>query len=195
MLEPPDILDLSSLLSRVAAGDLQAERRLLEHFGPRIRAMALARTRDPDLSNDLTQETLVAILQSFRKGQVRDHEKVAGFVAGVTRNVINNQKRRSLRHPESQLDENAEDIAVVTLSDDGDAAERRRLMSRALAELAPADRQVLLLTLVDGLKPGQIAQRIGVTADVARTRKSRALKRILDVIAVQSRNATGGHLE
>jgi DNA-directed RNA polymerase specialized sigma24 family protein len=68
-------------------------------------------------------------------------------------------------------------------------------MAAALAELGPADREVLLLTLVEGLKPGQIATRIGVTADVARTRKSRALKRIMDVLSSRSRNAVGGHLQ
>ncbi len=55
-------------------------------------------------------------------------------------------------------------------------------MARALGTLSPTDRQVLLLTLVEGLKPGQIAMKIGVSADVARTRKSRALKRILEIL-------------
>ncbi len=53
---------------------------------------------------------------------------------------------------------------------------------------------MLLLTLVEGLKPGQIARKIGVSPDVARTRKSRALKRILEVLEIQSRNAPDGHL-
>jgi RNA polymerase sigma-70 factor (ECF subfamily) len=195
MLDPTEGLDLDVLLQRAAAGDAGSERALVEHFAPRVRAMALARTRDPDLSRDLTQETLVALLQAFRKGQVRDHDKVAGFVAGVARNVINNHRRRRLRHPESQLDEHTPDIPAPSPADDVDAVERRRLMAAALAELGPADREVLLLTLVEGLKPGQIATRIGVTADVARTRKSRALKRIMDVLSSRSRNAVGGHLQ
>ena len=81
-----DSSELDVLLRRAAAGDAGSERALVEHFAPRVRAMALARTRDADLSRDLTQETLVALLQAFRKGQVRDHGKVAGFVAGVARN-------------------------------------------------------------------------------------------------------------
>jgi len=194
MLESPEGLDLRALLRRAASGDPHAERLLVEHFAPRVRAIALARTRDQDLSRDLTQETLVALVQAFRKGQVRDHDKVAGFVAGVARNVINNHKRRRLRHPELQLDENTMDVPAPS-SADGDDTERRRLMAGALAELGPADREVLLLTLVEGLKPGQIASRIGVSADVARTRKSRALKRILDVMAARSRNAPDGHIQ
>jgi RNA polymerase sigma-70 factor (ECF subfamily) len=185
--------DLSSLVSRIAAGDPQAESELVEHFAPRVRAMALVRTRDPDLAKDLMQETLLAVLQAFRKGQVRDSDRVAGFVCGVARNVINNHQRRSLKHPESSLDDETA-IAATARDDDHDGQERRRLMARALGTLSPTDRQVLLLTLVDGLKPGQIAQKIGVSADVARTRKSRALKRILEVLEAQSQNAAADHL-
>lgn len=188
MTETPD---LSTLVSRVAAGDSRAETEIVVHFAPRVRAMAVVRTRDPDLARDLTQETLLAVLQAMRKGQVRDRDRIEGFVAGVARNVINNYKRRSLRHPESPLDE---DAAAFAVDDDHDAFERRRLMAHALAELSPPDRQVLLLTLVEGLKPGEIARKLGVSADVARTRKSRALKRILEVLDSRSRNAADGHL-
>jgi RNA polymerase sigma-70 factor, ECF subfamily len=173
--------DFASLVSRVAAGDPDAESELVEHFAPRVRAMAVARTRDRDLAKDLTQETLIAVLQACRKGQVRDLERVAGFVCGVARNVINNHKRRTLKHPETAFDDEAA-IAVPSKDDDHDGPERRRLMARALGTLSPTDRQVLLLTLVEGLKPGQIAMKIGVSADVARTRKSRALKRILEIL-------------
>jgi RNA polymerase sigma-70 factor, ECF subfamily len=173
--------DLASLVSRVAAGDPEAESELVAHVAPRVRAMALVRTRDRDLARDLTQETLIAVLQACRKGQVRDLERVSGFVCGVARNIINNHKRRSLKHPETALDDEAA-IAAPANDGDHDGLERRRVMTRALGTLSPTDRQVLLLTLVEGLKPGQIALRIGVSADVARTRKSRALKRILEII-------------
>jgi len=188
MTAPPD---LSALVGRIAAGDPDAETEIVVHFAPRVRAMAVVRTRDADLAHDLTQETLLAVLQAMRKGQVRDRDRIEGFVAGVARNVINNYKRRSLRHPESPLDEDAPAFAV---DDDHDGLERRRLMTAAMAELSPADRQVLLLTLVEGLKPGEIARKIGVSPDVARTRKSRAVKRILEVLNVRSRNASDGHL-
>jgi len=194
MVESAESPDLDLLLRRAASGDPHAERLLVEHFAPRIRAMALARTRDHDLARDLTQETLVALVLAFRKGQVRDHDRVTAFVAGVARNVINNHKRRRLRHPEAQLDENAVDFPAPSI-DDADTAERRAMLAAALAELGPADREVLRLTLVEGLKSGEIAKRIGVSAEVARTRKSRALKRILDVMADRSRNAPGGHLQ
>jgi RNA polymerase sigma factor (sigma-70 family) len=186
-----DILDVSSLAGRVAAGDAQAETELATHFAPRIRAMALVRTRDADLARDLTQETLLAVIQALRKGQVRDAERVEAFIAGVARNVINNHKRRRLRRPEVQLDD---DTLAVAPDGEREDAERRRLLAGALTLLSAADRQLLLLTLVDGLKSGEIARRLGVSPDVARTRKSRALKRILEALDIQSRNDRDGHI-
>jgi RNA polymerase sigma-70 factor (ECF subfamily) len=67
-------------------------------------------------------------------------------------------------------------------------------MAQALAGLSAADRQVLTLTLVDGLKPGEIAVQIGATAEVVRTRKSRALKRILEILGGRSRNPKARHI-
>lgn len=160
---------------------------------PRVRAMALARTRNPDLARDLTQEALLAVLQSARKDQIRDPERVFAFVAGVARNVINNQRRRLARHPEVSIDENSE-LPALRADDDHESAERQRVINGALAELGPADREVLLLTLVEGMKPGEIAEKTGLTPDVVRTRKSRAIKRVLEVIESRSQNAAASHL-
>jgi RNA polymerase sigma-70 factor, ECF subfamily len=186
----PDTPNPSSLSNRVLAGDPDAERELVEYFAPRVRAMALARTRDPDLAKDLAQEALVAVLQAARKGQIRDALRLEAFVAGVARNIINNHKRKSLRHPELPLD----DRFPVAAADDHGAIERRRLLRQAMATLSPSDRQILVLTLVEGLKPGEIAGRIGASAEVVRTRKSRAVKRILEVIGSLSQNPFTGHL-
>ena len=58
----------------------------------------------------------------------------------------------------------------------------------AMAELGPADRQVLTMTLIDGMKPGEIAQKTGLAPDVVRTRKLRAVRRILEALEGRSRN-------
>ena len=161
---------------------------------PRVRAMAIARTRNPDLARDLTQESLIAILQAARKGQIRDLDRVAAFASGVARNIINNQRRRTARHPEVSIEDDAAAEALMSL-DDHESSERQRIVIGAMAELGSADREVLTLTLVGGLKPGEIAEKTGLTPDVVRTRKSRALRRILEAIDGRSRTGPGRHLQ
>ena len=43
------------------------------------------------------------------------------------------------------------------------------------------------MTLVDGLKPGEIAAELGLTSEVVRTRKLRAIKKITDFVRNMSR--------
>jgi RNA polymerase sigma-70 factor (ECF subfamily) len=193
MPEPPD---LAALATRVASGDQAAEKTLIEHVAPRIRAMALARTRDVDLARDLTQESLIAVLLAARKGQIRDLDRVAAFVCGVARNVINNHRRKTFKLQESPLEDELlhSGLPALIAEDDHEEAERKRLMTRALSALGPSDRQVLLLTLVQGLKPGEIAAKTGLSPDVVRTRKSRALKRVLETLENQSQNSVARHI-
>jgi RNA polymerase sigma-70 factor (ECF subfamily) len=191
-----DTMDLPGLVRRVASGDSSAEHALIEHVAPRVRAMTLARTRDVDLARDLTQESLIAILVAARKGQIRDLDRVAAFVCGVARNIINNHHRRTTKLQESPLDDELLHSGLPGLiARSGDEEiDRQRLMARALSTLGASDREVLLLTLVDGLKPGEIAEKTGLSPDVVRTRKSRALKRVLEAIGSQSQNPAVRHL-
>jgi RNA polymerase sigma factor (sigma-70 family) len=58
--------------------------------------------------------------------------------------------------------------------------ERTKALRSALDEMGRDDRQVLMLTLVEGLKSGEIADRLGLSPDVVRTRKARAIKRLTE---------------
>ena len=173
----PEPADQSGLVARLAQGDPAAEGELVEHFTPRIRAMMMARTRDADLARDLTQDTLIALLQALRQGQLREQDRLAAFAHGVARNVCNNFFRTRQREPIST--ELAEDLAVAAPGDDPEEREKLVLLQQGLAELSEGDRQILQMTLADGLKPGEIAERLGLTSEVVRARKSRAQKRIV----------------
>ena len=77
------------------------------------------------------------------------------------------------------------------------AADREQLeiVDRALSELKPDEREIVRLTLVDGLKPGQIAARTGCTSEVVRKRKSRAFERLRRAIQDRSRTPRSDHNE
>jgi RNA polymerase sigma-70 factor, ECF subfamily len=189
--DPLSSVDLGVLAGSIRDGDQAAEGRLVEHFTPRIRAMVLARLRNPDLARDLTQETLVAVLHAARSGRIHDPARLAAFVQGVARNLVNNYARRRQQHPEVELDDVAQNLTVV---EDPASKERRELLVRALQTLEKPDRDVLRLTLIDGLKPAEIAEQYGTSAEVIRTRKTRALKRVMEAVANLSRPAASYHL-
>lgn len=176
-------------MARLRAGDEKAETEFVRLFEGRLRVMIAARIHDRETARDLAQEALIASLSALREGALRESVKLAAFVHGVARNIANNHLRRRQAAP-AELPIDPDALAAAPAAED---RERRSIASRALRALPAADREVLTLTLVDGLKPGEIAQRLGESAEVIRTRKSRALKKVIAEVERLSRFTVAGH--
>ena len=115
-----------------------------------------------------------------RQGQLREADRLPAFVHGVARNIVNNHLRGQHRRGEAPLDDDL--AARLPAADTREDADRRELVARGLAAIAPSDREVLQLTLVDGLHPREIAQRLSLSSDTVRQRKTRALRRLMAVV-------------
>ena len=169
----------SILAERVRRHEPSAEEELVRLFEQRVSVMALVRTRDRELARDLTQDVMLAVVLALRNGHLREAERLAAFVYGTARNVINNYLRTRSRLPKlDPLDVELE--AAAARPDPVENSERADLVRRALAILDSTDRQILRLTLTEGLKPAEIGSRLGLTSEVVRTRKSRALKKTVE---------------
>lgn len=175
-----EINDLGNLAQRIHQGDQSAESALANEFGPKILVMALARTRDRELARELVQDTLLAVIEALRKGQLLDCEKLAAFIHGTARNLINNYFRNERHKP--RLEPLRDVLAHNDTIGQMEHAEQVRLVHQALEQLHHQDRNVLWLTLVEGRKPGEIASMLGVTSEAVRTRKLRAVKKVAELI-------------
>ena len=174
-----------ALAERIACRDPVAEEALVRLFAPRIGVMARVRVRDPEAARDLTQDVLLAVIRALRNGQLRETDRLAAFVFGTARNLINNYLRSRARVPaHDPLDDEVLATHTPDLLED---AERSRLMRRAMSALDETSRTILMLTLGEGLKPGDIAHRLGLTPEVVRTRKSRALRLVAERVKKLSR--------
>ena len=167
----------SGLVTRVEAGDAAAEARLVDLFSPAVRAMTRIRSRRTVDDQDVCQDVMIAAITAIRRGQLRDAGRLGGFIAGIARNLINNQLRLQTSRPVVPL---VDDAAIADFREEMTRRERSRALRSALDEMGGDDRQVLMLTLVEGLKSGEIAERLGLSPDVVRTRKARAIKRLTE---------------
>lgn len=168
------------LADRIRQGDASGETELVREFAQRIFVMALVRTHDREGARELVQDVLMAVIVALRRGQLQDADKLAAFVHGTARNLINNYLRNESKRPQMELlpDDLAQGDTARQLED----SERVRLAHQALERLGPNDRRILWMTLVEGRKPGEIAAALGLTAEVVRMRKSRAVKKVTDLI-------------
>ncbi len=175
----------SRLAERIREHESSAEEELVSLFSDRVRFLVLARTRDPEAARDLAQEVMLAVVQALRGEQLREPERLAGFVYGIARNMINNYLRTRSRRPRQDSIDVA--LHLESVPEPVEDGERLDLVRRALMALDPTDRKILLLTLVEGLKPGEIGVRLQLSSEVVRARKSRALKKTIEAVKKLSR--------
>jgi RNA polymerase sigma-70 factor (ECF subfamily) len=181
----PTAQQQGTLAERIREREPSAEEELVHLFRDRIAFLVRMRTHDADVTSDLTQDILLAVVLALRDGHLREPERLAAFVYGTARNLVNNYLRTRSRLPkEDPIDEGHHPACGQDPMED---TERSTLVRRALVSLDSTDRHILLLTLVNGLKPGEIAARLRLTSEVVRARKSRALKKLIERVKKLSR--------
>lgn len=169
--------DCAELARRIRDGDRAAEARFARLYCDCVFAMALARTRDRRAARELMDDVLMGVILALRRGTVRDRRHLGGFVHGTAINTINAYFRRRSRLPRTiALDPT---LAAGDATDECEAHDRRRTVRAAMALLDARDRRILQLSLAEGLKPGEIAARLGLSSVVVRQRKCRALRAIV----------------
>ena len=149
----------------------------MAQFARGVFVICVGRTRDREAARDLTQDVLIAVLKALRAGRLREAGKLPAFIHGITRNLVNDYLRTRARRAESELSA-AEPLPVDPIRE-MERAEQQGLLRRFTESLPSPDRSILRLALVEGFTLAEVADRLGMSHDAVRARKSRALKKIL----------------
>ena len=119
-----------------------------------------ARTGTREEAEDLSQDILLELLRS--RGNLRDDRAFYGFMWAVAGNVYKNWCKKRARPADAPLDERLPDgsppIAGL-LEKEEDLA----LLRRELALLTERHRKVTVFYYFDGLRVGEIAERLGLS--------------------------------
>jgi len=167
----PELDDLT--LARAQRGDEPAWRALVEHYQRPVFAM-LSRMLSPiarrDLVEDLAQETFLRAFRALASFDRAASGRLSSWLLTIaTRLALDELRRR--RAPHEALDAERHQLAAASRS------ERRLvedLVTRAVEQLSPDHRAVILLREVHGLDYGEIAAALAISVGTVRSRLSRA---------------------
>jgi RNA polymerase sigma-70 factor (ECF subfamily) len=170
----------AQLLAGIAACDERAFSAFYRRHLRRVVGMLAARTRDRELVADLTAEVFAAVMLAAA-GYVPRHESAAGWLAGISHNVLGHslrrgevdaRARRRLGAPALELDdEDLERVAALVDSGHGPAL-------ALLDELPGDERDALVARVIDERPYADIAAGLGCSELVVRKRVSRGLARL-----------------
>ncbi|ADB34319.1 RNA polymerase, sigma-24 subunit, ECF subfamily [Kribbella flavida DSM 17836] len=149
----------------------------------KARARSLYRTAwlltgDRHHAEDLVQETLAKMYLGWR--QIDNPPSYAQTV--LTRTFLSQRRRRSwTERPTSTIPDRPDRV---------NDPELRMSMQKALAELPPLDRAVLVLRFLEDRSVEQVALDLGKSANSVKSRTMRALDRLRDVLGDQATQLT-----
>ena len=153
--------DLARAVAARTPGPAEAaESELYRRFAPRVRLYGLRHLRDEDAARDLVQHVMLLTIEKLRDGSVRDADRIASFVLGVSRTAAKDLQRREWRR--EKLRETFIDTRAVE-APAGDAALDIDRLDVCLAHLPERERLVVLLTVYAGKTASEVGKELGVT--------------------------------
>ncbi|MFN7977857.1 MAG: RNA polymerase sigma factor [Vicinamibacterales bacterium] len=158
---------------------------LYREHAPHVRRYVRHLSGDAALADDITAETFVRVWQT--RDMLR-HETLRAFLFAIARHLFLsgvrvNWRRAALEDVHADPGPDPERQAQA-----GDDAAR---LERALAALAPADREPLVLRAVEGLSYDAIGQVMDLSAGAAKVRVHRARRRLLALMTPTPTRSTG----
>jgi RNA polymerase sigma-70 factor (ECF subfamily) len=173
--------DLATLISRCAAQDRAAFRRVYDRQAARLNGICMRITRQPALAADAVHDTFIALWQhaaSFDPGR----GSAEAWLTSIARyRALDIARRRTREVTGLELPEEAdpEPDALAKLSGSAEAAALRQ----CLEGLEPDRRAMVVAAFVDGLSHTELAQKLATPLGTVKStirRALAALKRCLE---------------
>jgi RNA polymerase sigma-70 factor (ECF subfamily) len=155
------------LVSRIRAGERSAEDELVQRYSRGVSIIIGQSLADPSAAADVYQETFRLTLMKVRGGEVRDAERLAGFICGIARSLViehfRGAARLKARH-EGEPDRQLPSLEPSQL-DQLLRQERAALARQVLSELpSDRDRKILYRFYIEDDEKDQICADLGISA-------------------------------
>jgi RNA polymerase sigma factor (sigma-70 family) len=169
----------SGLVEQIRNGDPSALERMYRVFSTGVR-FYLCRQLGPQDLDDRLHDVFLIIVQSIQKGELREPERLMGYVRTIVRRQVAAQIDDNVRARRNQADLEF----GMSLSDQHPNPERSaiehqnaELAMRILNSLPKRDREVLARFYLEEQPPDRICREMGLTETQFRLVKSRAKAR------------------
>ena len=157
-------------------GRIEAFDALYEALASRIRRYLLSLCRDAALADDLTQDTFLQMHRSRRTYQ--PGRPVTPWVFAIARHVYLMNRRATARRLRFEETVAADTRSSEAMHDDARTLADADQVRHALRDVPADQREALLMHHVHGWSFAEIAARLGIRVNAAKTRAFRGMRRM-----------------
>lgn len=180
-----------SLLERIAAGDSAAVKECMDVYGGLVWALARRMSHSAADAEDATQEIFVEIWKSAARYDAALGPEPVFVTTIARRRLIDRMRARKRRPPTEEFNEEINVEPALERAHAGTLAVESARAARALAQLGEAERQILLMGIVDGMTHSEIATATGKPLGTVKTQMRRGLIKIRELLGSDARPAEG----
>jgi len=169
----------ADLVERIRSGETDGMEQLYALFSKGIR-FYLCRQLGPQELDDKVHDTFVVVVQAIRRGELREPQRLMGFVRTIVRRQVAAHIDRMVHDRREQIDM---DSTLRIVDPTGNPEEtvifrqRNELIRRVMAELSERDREILTRFYLREQGQAQICSEMDLTETQFRLLKSRAKAR------------------
>ena len=185
-----ELLNLASILGRVASGEPAAVQECIDRYGGLVHSLARRLCPATAEVDDAVQEVFIELWNKAERYDATIADEPT-FVAMIARRRLIDMRRRLARH------DGRDELPQTLVAPGVDIAERAEICDdaaqagRAFAQLKPEQQNVLKLAVWDGLSHQQIAGVTGLPLGTVKTHARRGLTRLREVLASMRARAAG----
>jgi RNA polymerase sigma factor (sigma-70 family) len=176
---PAKDVNWPQLVERIQANEATALEELYALFSRGIKFMIIRQLGRQDIE-DRVHDTFVIVVQAIQRGDLREPERLMGFVRTIVRRQIANaiERNATRRREETELDGNFK-VAADDLTPEQKAIRTQNsdLMKQLLNECSARDREILTRFYLLEQSQEQICEEMGISETQFRLLKSRAKQR------------------
>ncbi len=200
-MQPTDEELVSAYLDE---SDEQAFRRLVERHQDRIFGYLMGMVKDRAVANDLFQETFERVVKAMHgeRGSYDRQGQWLSWVMSIARNAAIDHTRKQKKWTDVPQDEDDGRSFWDTLEDDSPyadeqlhRAEQREWLDEHIEQLAPEQKEVLLLRQETDLTFREIAELQDVSINTALGRMRYALKNLRKMMEASDETALVGTID
>ena len=148
-----------ALMTRVAAGDPEAFKRLVTQYTPMVHAIACRMLGDAAEAEDVVQETFVKTWVNA-KGWTPAGGGLGGWLRRISTNACLDRLRRSRLVSDEAMPERADEAPAADLVIDGER--RRAAVAASIQALPDRQRAAIVLTYYEGVSNAEAASILGI---------------------------------
>lgn len=174
-----------AVLHRIAAGDKSAVQECLKLYGGLVWSLARRMSPNTDDAEDAVQEIFIDVWKNAGRFDETQSSETT-FIAMIARRRLIDRLRKRTRQP------SADSLEDVLVEPSDDSAQQMQLSveakqaAEAMKQLRPEQRQVLNLSIFQGLSHQEISNLTGMPIGTVKTHARRGLIQIREILGTRT---------